>query len=573
MGRIRKEPTDIMAVGKKIERQIIWNIAVYIRLSKEDGNDESESVINQKKILREYLEHFFEGQYVIIDYYIDDGLTGTDDTRENFMRMIQDIEQGKISCVICKTLSRAFRNYSDQGYYLEYYFQQKKIRFISTGDPKIDTYLNPEVITGLEVPIAGLMNDRFAARTSSDIRRTFATKRRNGEFIGAFPPYGYLKDPNDKNHLILDKEIVPVKRDILSWIIADGMSLNGAAHKLNDLGIPNPTAYKQSKGWNYHNPHSKENDGLWTGSTVRRMLLDKVNLGHMIQGKQRVVSYKVHDVVSVPKEEWFVKENTHEATFTQEEYDTLTRLLQRDTRTKNGERKLHLFSGFLRCYDCHKALQRSSAKNRTYYACRTYKEKSTKKCTKHSIREDILESAVLAAIKAQIALLGSLHEIVDEINQSESVNTQSIRLKKMLTDKNKELEKVQTILDGLYMDWKWGELPYERYTRMKAKCEEQVAGLEAVITNLKEEQNRIGQSIDSSNEVFDVFLKHQNIVKLDRGILINLVNTIYIHENKEITIEFRFHDKIRRITEIMELNREKLKKSHPDIFLPEVSDK
>ncbi len=366
MGRIRKEPTDIMAVGKKTERQIIWNIAVYIRLSKEDGNDESESVINQKKILREYLEQFFEGQYVIVDYYIDDGLTGTDDTRENFMRMIQDIEQGKISCVICKTLSRAFRNYSDQGYYLEYYFQQKKIRFISTGDPKIDTYLNPEVITGLEVPIAGLMNDRFAARTSSDIRRTFATKRRNGEFIGSFPPYGYLKDPNDKNHLILDEEIVPIKRDILSWIITDGMSLNGAARKLNDLGIPNST-YKKSKGWNYHNPKSKENDGLWTGSTVRRMLLDRVNLGHMIQGKQRVVSYKVHDVVSVPEEEWFIKENTHEATFTQEKYDTLTRLLQHDTRAPNGERKVHLFSGFLRCYDCRKALQRSGRAQKIKY--------------------------------------------------------------------------------------------------------------------------------------------------------------------------------------------------------------
>jgi hypothetical protein len=281
------------------------------------------------------------------------------------------------------------------------------------------------------------------------------------------------------------------------------------------------------------------------------MLLDRVNLGHMIQGKQRVISYKVHDVVSVPEEEWFIKENTHEATFTQEEYDTLTKLLQCDTRAQNGVPKVHLFSGFLYCYDCRKALQRSNAKNRTYYACRTNREKSNRKCTKHSIREDILESAVLAAIKAQIVLLGSLQEIVDEINQSETVNTQLFRLKKMLADKNNELEKIQTILDGLYMDWKWGEIPYERYTRIKTKCEEQVTQLETVIANLREELQNIGQGIDGSNEVFDVFLKHRNIVSLDRGILTNLVNTIYVHENSEITIEFLFHDEIRRFIENM----------------------
>ena len=167
--------------------QLFWKIAVYIRLSREDGNEESDSVVNQKKILIEFLEQHFDGPYMIADFYVDDGLSGTDDTRKGFMRMIADIEDGKVNCVICKTLSRAFRNYADQGYYLEYYFPQKNVRFISTGDPKVDTFTNPEAITGLEVPITGLMNDRYAAKTSSDVRRTFDHKRRRGEFIGAFP--------------------------------------------------------------------------------------------------------------------------------------------------------------------------------------------------------------------------------------------------------------------------------------------------------------------------------------------------------------------------------------------------
>lgn len=557
MGRNSRQKSNIISIPSK--QLILWHIAVYIRLSREDGNEESESVINQKKILKEFLEQYFDGQFVVVDFYIDDGLTGTDDTRADFMRMIQDIEQGKVNCVVCKTLSRAFRNYSDQGYYLEYYFPQKNVRFISTGDPKIDTYLNPEVITGMEVPITGLMNDRFAARTSSDIRRTFDTKRRNGEFIGAFPPYGHLKAPDNKNQLVLDEEIVPIKRDILHWIVDEGMSLNGIAKRLNELGIPNPTAYKRSKGWNYCNPKVKENDGLWTGSTVRRMMLDKVNLGHMVQGKQRVVSYKVHDKVTVPEDEWFIKENTHEATFTQEEYDTMARLLERDTRSPNGKRVVHLFSGFLKCKDCGKALQRKSSKNMVYYACRTYTEKSKSKCTKHSIRLDVLEKAVLASIQAQIALIDSLSEIVDEINRAPVVDTQSKRVEKMLKEKQQESERLRRLSDGLYMDWKSGDINHEDYRRMKARFEEQISQTENTLLHLTEEQRRMGQGIDTGNPVFTDFLKYKNITQLDRSLLVELVDTVYVHEEKEITILFRFQDELERILEFVEINTEQQK--------------
>ena len=550
----KAKPRTTKPAAPKTAAEIIWYIAVYIRLSRDDGNEESESVTNQKKILAEYLEQYFVGEYDIVDYYIDDGLSGTDDTRADFMRLIQDIEQGKVNCMLCKTLSRAFRNYSDQGYYLESYFQQKNVRFISTGDPKIDTFTNPEAITGLEVPITGLMNDRYAAKTSSDIRRTFATKRRNGEYIGAFPPYGYLKNPEDKNHLILDEDIVPIKRDMLFWIIRDGMSLNGVAKRLNELGILNPTAYKRSLGWKYCNPKADMNDGMWTGSGVRKILLDKVNLGHMVQGKQRVVSYKVHDKVAVPEEEWFVKENTHDPSFTQEEYDTLERLLARDTRTANGERKVHLFSGFMRCNDCNKALQRTSSRGNSYYFCRTYKEKSKDKCTKHSIREDRLYGMVLASIQAQIALLDSLSDIVDEINRAPSVDTQSIRIEKLLKDKQRELEKTRSFSDNLYMAWQSGDITREDHRRMKAKFEEQIAQITASIAALEEEQQRMGQGVDSGAEIFAVFLKHKNIQQLDRNVLVELVDTIFVYENIEIMIEFRFADELKRVQEFVEIN-------------------
>ncbi|MDR2525787.1 MAG: recombinase family protein [Oscillospiraceae bacterium] len=484
----------------------------------------------------------------------DDGLTGTDDTRASFMRVITDIEDGKVNCVVCKTLSRAFRNYSDQGYYLEYYFPQKNVRFISTGDPKIDTFTNPEAITGLEVPITGLMNDRYSAKTSSDIRRTFDHKRRNGEFIGAFAPYGYLKDPNDKNHLILDDEIVPIKRDILLWFIRDGMSLRGIAKRLNDMGILNPTAHKRSCGLSYCNPSAEVIDGLWTGGSVKRVLTDRMNLGHMVQGKQRVVSYKVHDRVTTRSDEWFVKENTHEATYTQEEFDTVQRLLRRDTRTANGKREVYLFSGFLRCHDCDHALQRKTAHDIVYYSCRTYAEKSKERCTKHSIREDILYQAVLTAIQFQIAQLECLTDVVDQLDQMSAMDTQVRRLEKLLTEKRRELEKARHLGDGLYGDWKSGLMTQDAFVRRSAKYSEQETQLCETIANLKDEHRRATQVVTSESHMFADFLKHKNLQQLDRSVLTELVQTIYVHEGKTITIVFQLEDELQRLMKLVEMD-------------------
>jgi len=528
---------------------MIWRIAVYIRLSREDGCEESGSVTNQKKILMEYVEQYFEGQYVIVDFYIDDGLTGTDDTRASFMRVIADIEDGKVNCVVCKTLSRAFRNYSDQGYYLEQYFPQKNVRFISTGDPKIDTYTNPEAITGLEVPITGLMNDRYAAKTSSDVRRTFDHKRRKGEFIGAFAPYGFIKDPKDKNRLLLDEEVVPIKRDILRWFVHDGMSLAGIAKRLNELGVLNPTAYKRSQGYAYCNPHVEINDGLWVSSSVRRILTDKMNLGHMVQGKQRVVSYKVHDRVATSPNEWFIKEDTHEPTFTQEEFDTAQRLLQRDTCTPVGGRKVYMFAGFIRCADCKKALRRNPSNGHAYYACRTYTEKSKLHCTKHSIREDVLTGMVLAAIQKQIELLDGVADVAEQANLSARVDSGNKRIEKMLKEKRREKDRIRELNVGLYEDLKAGFFDNEQYFHMKAKYDEQAQQIAEVIENLESELRQSEKSVEIENNVLVLFLKHKNIQQLDRPLLVELVDTIYVYENKEISIEFRFASEVARLME------------------------
>lgn len=256
---------SVQAAVSKIR---IWYIALYIRLSNADKNrdskdkesnryyDESESVTNQRDILRDMVADLNANndgdQYIIVDEYIDDGISGTtEEEREDFQRMLGDIEKGRVNCVIVKTLARAFRNYSDQGYFLENYFPRHNVRFISIGNPRVDTYLTPEVVNGIEVPINGLMNDRYAYNTSCDIRRSFNKKRKKGEFIGSFAPYGYAKDPKDKNKLIVDAEAAEVVKQIFEMFI-NGMSKYAIMQYLNENGVLSPGAYKRQQGLNYN---------------------------------------------------------------------------------------------------------------------------------------------------------------------------------------------------------------------------------------------------------------------------------------------------------------------------------
>ncbi len=259
MARIRK--------AAQAAKNRTWRVALYIRLSKEDGNDESLSVSNQRKILQEHIRNSFEEEYVIVDTYVDDGNTGTDVNRPDFIRMERDIKSGKVNCVIVKSLARAFRNLGDQQKYLEEFFPLYGVRFINIGNPFIDTHVNPRSVSGLEVPIHGMFNEQFAASTSEEVRKTFNTKRREGEFIGAFAPYGYKKHPDNKNCLIIDQEAAEVVKDIFTWFLygmerpgheeSGSLSINGIAKELNERGIPCPASYKKQQGFKYYNPHNR----------------------------------------------------------------------------------------------------------------------------------------------------------------------------------------------------------------------------------------------------------------------------------------------------------------------------
>lgn len=394
----------------------LWRVGLYIRLSREDGRTESLSVQNQRKILMDYLKEEFQGPWELEEIFVDDGLTGTDDSRESFQRMIAAVKEGVINCVVCKTLSRAFRNYADQGYFLEEFFPRYRTRFISVGNPRVDSFLDPEAVQmGLEIPINGILNDRYAAKTSADVRRTLDMKRRRGEFIGSFAPYGYAKDPADHNRLVPDREAAQVVEEIFRRYV-QGEGKGTIARQLNHRGIPNPTAYKARQGSRYRRP-GPPGDGLWTAATVGRILQNPVYGGTMVQGRQRVVSYKVHQTLSVPPEDWYVVEGTHAPLIPQALFRRAQSLAGRGTRRAPGQGELHLFAGFLRCADCGRAMTRKTARGLVYYTCSTYRRKSKTACTKHTIREDRLCTLTAQAlgVAAEDLTRGLLFARVEEI--------------------------------------------------------------------------------------------------------------------------------------------------------------
>lgn len=534
----------------------LWRTAVYIRLSKEDGNDESNSVVNQRKIAYEFMQNKFEGDYIVVDEYTDDGLTGTDDTRANFQRMILDIEVGKVNCVVVKNLSRAFRNYADQGHYLENYFPLHHVRFVTISDTvPLDTYKHPEAVHSFEVPITGVVNDRYAYRTSVDVRQTFHAKRSKGEFIGAFAPYGYSKDPKDKNKLFVDEEAAEIVLLIFVRFTRDGCSKSGIAAHLNELGIPNPTEYKRRKGLAYNNPHLKDNDTLWSPKTVGTILKNKMYIGVMVQGQQRVISYKVHNRIVVPESEWYVIPGTHESIIADDMFETAQRMLARDTRTAPKQQKLHLFAGLVRCADCRKAMTRKTAKQHVYYNCRTYNEKSKTKCTKHSIREDTLQEVVLLAIQKQIELVGSLTDIIEAINKAPGVRTESRRLNLLYKQHTAELTKVLTSVDSLYLDWKNEDLTREEYIRLKSGLNEKADNLREVIRNIDEQMLVISRGVRIDEPFLKAFMKYKNITRLERGLLVELVDTIHVFEGGEIQIDFNFADQYQLAIDFIEMNQ------------------
>ena len=534
-----------------------WKMGGYIRLSKEDlkkareGKDDSNSVKNQRDLLNDfYRKHIDEFESMAV--YVDDGHTGTDADREDFQRLLADVMSGRINCVIVKDLSRFARNYSDAGSLIDNLFVQMGVRFISLAE-NVDSYRDPDSVSSIIVPITNVMNDQYCYQTSKKIRQVFDYKRRSGQYIGSFAPYGYIKDPKDKHQLIVDEEAAEIVKQIYSLCL-QGTTKRHISFYLNEHGVPSPTAYRRAKGLPVS---STADDPMWGDRVIWNILTNPIYTGDLVQGRRRVKSYKVHEIEAVPEEEWVIVPDTHEAIIDKESFEKVQALLKRDTRSAPRSRELHMFSGFLRCADCGKAITRSQSGKNIYYACSTYKNRSRLACSMHSIKHNRLEAAVLFAIQQQVHLAVSYSELVARINSAPIKKSQSFRLDDLIAAKERELAKVTRYKQSLYQDWKDGEITQQEYRTMKADYEQQAGRLTDILERLTAERAELANGVDKEHPALVAFMKFENIDSLSREILIELIDHIKVYENGNISVRFKFADELRRIAEYIEINTTK----------------
>ena len=280
--------------NSNIKKVKIWSVAIYIRLSQEDADNgteksESNSITSQKALLNEFVEE--HDDLIVYDTYIDDGYTGTDFDRPGFQRLLEDMRKENINCVLVKDLSRLGRNYIEVGNYIEQIFPLFNIRFIAIND-SVDSYKNPTSTNTILVPFKNLINDEYCRDTSIKIRSALNGRKKNGEFVGAFPSYGYIKSPEDNHKLIIDKESAEIVKKIFEWKVNEGLGNLSICHRLNDMGVLNPTGYKKKKlNQNYNNSQIMQEDYSWCPSTVRNILKNDIYIGNITQGK-RIVKKK-----------------------------------------------------------------------------------------------------------------------------------------------------------------------------------------------------------------------------------------------------------------------------------------
>ena len=507
-----------------------WKMGGYIRLSKEDlkkalnGKDDSNSVKNQRDLLNDFYRKYQE-EFESITEYVDDGHTGTDSDREAFQQLLADVMSRKIDCVVVKDLSRFARNYSDAGSLIDNLFVQMGVRFISLAE-NVDSYKDPDSVSSIIVPITNVMNDQYCYQTSKKIRQVFDYKRRNGQYIGSNPPFGYVKDAKDRHHLVIDPDAAEIVRLIFSLLLK-GTSKRGISFYLNEHGIPSPSVYKLEKGMTVSN--KPDGNTLWSGRMIHTILTNPMYTGDLVQGRFRVKSYKVHQIETVPEEEWVRVADTHEAIIDKATFEKVQELLLRDTRTSPQGRTVHLFSGFLKCADCGRAVTRCSGKNNVYYACATYKSRSRNACTMHSISHARLEAAVLYAIRQQVHLAVSYSEVIAQINSAPIKKNQSFRLDDTIHAKDRELAKVTRYKQSLYQDWKDGEITQQEYRDMKATYDRQINEVSDVLARLTAERAELANGVDKEHPALVAFKKYQNIDALSRELLIELVDHIKVY--------------------------------------------
>ena len=511
----------------------IYNAGLYLRLSREDedSSSQSQSIVNQKDFLTAYA---IENGFNIIDYYIDDGYSGTNFDRPDFKRLTEDIEKGRINAVITKDLSRLGRDYIETGHYIEKYFPSKNVRYIAVND-SIDTHIeNDSDIT----PFKAVINDMYAKDISKKVRTSLKTKQLKGEFIGSHAPYGYKKDETNKHKLIIDEQTAVVVRRIFQMFI-ETQSIMGIMKQLSLEKIPTPSAIKNLKL-----TQKGVYKGLWNDVIIKRILMNPTYIGNLTQNRTRKVSYKVNKFDNLPKNQWITIPDTHEGIISEEDFNTVQSLLSKKNYiSAKRETKPHLLAGLIFCGDCKRAMtfMRKTANPKiVYIVCSTRKRYGKlSPCEPRSIREDYL----LEQITDKIREIATTSLDKSELIKNADTNKQSdyiINLNKEKNEITNQIAEIKALILNLYKDKTKNILPEKNFIELLNEFNSQSEGLTERLNVIDEELKQDNENKDSMiivEKTLNDFLQFENI---DRVVLTALINRVEVYQDKSFTVKFNF---------------------------------
>ena len=513
-----------------------YNVGIYIRLSREDDDKVkvSESIINQKSLLLQYVK---ENNLKVYDIYIDDGYSGTNFDRPSFNRLLNDIELGNVNMVITKDMSRLGRDYIGTGNLIEKYFPEHNVRFIAVTD-NIDTFLNSS--NNDIAPFKAIMNDMYAKDISKKIKSSLRAKQKEGKFVGSRAPFGYDKDPSNKNHLVINVAQSLVVKRIFNMSL-EGLSFFKIAKKLTEEKVKTPAEYYNFE-WknNYHLKYGK-----WHSKTIKDILTNQIYIGDMVQNRRSKVNYKLKKVVKNSPKDYVIVENTHKAIIDKEVfYEVQKRIPKNVGRCEKKEN--HLLDGLLICGDCGHRISVTSRRkkdNRCYTICNYYRTYMKQKlCKAHSNNYDKLEKAVLSSLTN----ICSRHIDKDKIKSNVLNNLtidNNLSGKKKLQKLSNDINQIRDNLDIIYIDKLNKKISIKQYERVKSKLENELNTKEKTYNNLLCYINNSAQEEVKDKIIIEYINNFLDMKELNRELVTNLIKRIDIYESKTINITVSFKEK------------------------------
>lgn len=533
-----------------------FKATAYIRLSyTDDHSKESDSVDNQRKLIENFVSQ--NPDIEIVCEKIDDGYSGIIFDRPAFKEMMQLVTDGSINCVIVKDLSRLGREYIETGRYLRRIFPTYGVRFIAITD-NIDT-AHENGSDDLTVSVKNIMNEAYCRDISIKTRTALEVKRRNGDFVGAFTVYGYMRSEENKNQLVPDPYASRVVQDIFRMRL-DGSSASKIASELNRLGILSPLAYKKNNGLPYAKKGYADKDNCkWSATTIIRILQDEIYTGTLVQGKQGTPHYKIKQMEQRPSSEWIRVPNAHQALVQKQDFELVQHISNLDTRTAPQKDSVYLFSGVLICGCCGgrmtRKTNRSNGKEYHYYYCPTGKKNGCGHAV--MLKEDDLIECVKENLKAYIDNVVSLDALLQGIDQETINQTMVKEYTDHITDNERRLEQTLEFKARLYENLVSGALTREEYASYKANYTRQAEQIRASIQALKDKLNDVLENKSERNRWISHFTEFSSLETLDRKAIVHFIKSIRVVGKKELDITFNFQDEYEKAVQLLRQARQR----------------